>query len=127
MKREILEKMTDDELDQYAEMVGAKVDGLPREAAIDAALARANRTIKVSACGLGLEVDFRNVSNMATVEKAAQSADSIDDLVEVAVALLGNDQEQKVRDYVTDEDGRTDSYLYGLIVNSVANEVGEKN
>ena len=127
MKRSILESMTAEELDEYAKLIGAKTDGLkPKAAKVDAILARANRTIDVEAAGFKCTVDARNLSNMNLESVQAEAAKSVSGVRDLGRALLGEEQEQGLWDYATDEDGRTDAYMYGYILGKVATAVNEK-
>lgn len=128
MRRAVLEAMTSEELGQYAEAVGAKVDGLDVDSAkVDAILARVNRTESVTVAGLTIDVNMAKLNDLRLAELQAKDDKTISDLVEMADCLFGEAQVERIKEHVADDDGHVDAVLFAFVIGKAFEAASEKN
>lgn len=130
MRREVLEGMSDADLAEYAAALDVDLSGCADKGArVDAVLGRRDRSVELTAYGWHCRVQLKRLHDMYTAEKLQefQDSDRVSDLVEINRLVLGEEQEQSLRSYVTDEDGVEDADAYTAISVKVYQQVQEKN
>lgn len=127
MKREILQTLTADELDEYAESIGAKTSDLnPKQAKVDAIVAYEHRTIEVSALGFDAKIDITKFNDMRNAEREFDTS-SMAGAKAAMEWLLGKDQSDALIAHVTDEDGVQDGGAYAYICTKMQDAITSKN
>ena len=99
MKRSTLLRMTPEQLDGYARMLGFDVSGHETvEEKADAIEARRERVATIDVAGLSLTVPMKRLHDKS---------------------LIGDEQMDAIRVLVTDEDGTVDADGYLLVLNAI--------
>ena len=126
MKKDILLSLSDGELDDFAKTVGAETDGLEHVAKVDAILNRQNRIVRFKALGMDIEIETSKFNDMRNT-KLDFDASRVDGMIDAARFLFGDEQEKRIREYITDDDGAQDTIAYAYIVQKAVDEVVGKN
>lgn len=123
-----LARMSADELDQYAELIGIDASSL-KSAKGKAQLIerRRQRVATVKVCGMALEVPIKRIHDKRLSDRI-NSAGSDDEQAEAIMRdLLGDEQMAEVEKACTDEDGTVDVDAYGLVLASILTSEELKN
>lgn len=126
MKKDTLLSLSDAELDDFAETVGAETKSLPHDEKVETILHRQHRIVHVTVLGLDVEVDASKFNDMRN-SKLEFDATRVDGVIEAARFLFGDEQEKRIREHITDENGAQDTIAYAYIVEKAVEEVNGKN
>lgn len=120
MKRSTLLRMTPEQLDGYARMLGFDVSGHETvEEKADAIEARRERVATIDVAGLSLTVPMKRLHDKRLIDKYKGGIKTNSDLESFIRDLVGDEQMDAIRVLVTDEDGTVDADGYLLVLNAI--------
>lgn len=120
MKRSTLLRMTPEQLDGYARMLGLDVSGHETvEEKADAIEARRERVATIDVAGLSLTVPMKRLHDKRLIDKYEGGVKTNSELEDFISDLLGEEQMQSLRDACTDEDGTVDADGYMILLESI--------
>ena len=120
MKRSTLLRMTPEQLDGYARMLGFDVSGHETvEEKADAIEARRERVATIDVAGLSLTVPMKRLHDKRLIDKYKCGIKTNSDLESFIRDLVGDEQMDAIRVLVTDEDGTVDADGYLLVLNAI--------
>lgn len=120
MKRSTLLRMTPEQLDGYARMLGLDVSGHETvEEKADAIEARRERVATIDVAGLSLTVPMKRLHDKRLIDKYEGGVKTNSELEDFISDLLGEKQMQSLRDACTDEDGTVDADGYMVLLESI--------
>lgn len=120
MKRSTLLRMTPEQLDGYARMLGLDVSGHETvEEKADAIEARRERVATIDVAGLSLTVPMKRLHDKRLIDKYEGGVKTNSELEDFISDLLGEEQMQSLRDACTDEDGTVDADGYMVLLESI--------
>lgn len=120
MKRSTLLRMTPEQLDGYARMLGLDVSGHETvEEKADAIEARRERVATIDVAGLSLTVPMKRLHDKRLIDKYEDGVKTNSELEDFISDLLGEEQMQSLRDACTDEDGTVDADGYMVLLESI--------
>lgn len=120
MKRSTLLRMTPEQLDGYARMLGFDVSGHETvEEKADAIEARRERVATIDVAGLSLTVPMKRLHDKRLIDKYEGGVKTNSELEDFISDLLGEEQMQSLRDACTDEDGTVDADGYMVLLESI--------
>lgn len=115
MRRETLERMSEQEVDEYAKLLGIEL--APCET-LDDKLGmierRRDRCAIVTALGIDFEIPIKRVHDKRIADILGSRKSTDEDTYRAMELLLGEGQTRRLIDACTDEDGTVDSDALGL-------------
>lgn len=124
MNKTILLKWSEDELKQYAELLGITVkDGDPKRKLVDAIIARENRSIEGATHGFDWTVSAKSISTVAKATRVGDiDLETPQGVVEYGKILLGDEQFAKLAKAMGD-----DMYAVTFCISDIDKAVSEGN
>lgn len=115
MKRENIERMSDEELEQYARLLGVILDAAhSRDEKISLVERKREKRVTVTALGIDFDITIRRVRDKRVSDLLARGNRTDEETDEAISLLLGDGQYQTLLDAVTDDDGVVDVDAMGL-------------
>lgn len=115
MKRENIERMSDEELEQYARLLGVILDAAhTRDEKIFLVERRREKRVTVTTLGIDFDITIRRVRDKRVSDLLARGNRTDEETDEAIRLLLGDGQYQILLDAVTDDDGVVDVDAMGL-------------
>ena len=115
MKRESIERMSDEELEQYARLLGVILDAAhSRDEKISLVERKREKRVTVTALGIDFDITIRRVRDKRVSDLLARGNRTDEETDEAIRLLLGDGQYQTLLDAVTDDDGVVDVDAMGL-------------
>lgn len=115
MKRENIERMSDEELEQYARLLGVILDAAhSRDEKISLVERKREKRVTVTALGIDFDITIRRVRDKRVSDLLARGNRTDEETDEAIRLLLGDGQYQTLLDAVTDDDGVVDVDAMGL-------------
>lgn len=115
MKRENIERMSDEELEQYARLLGVILDAAhTRDEKISLVERKREKRVTVTALGIDFDITIRRVRDKRVSDLLARGNRTDEETDEAIRLLLGDGQYQILLDAVTDDDGVVDVDAMGL-------------
>lgn len=127
MRHEVLMGMSKSELDDYAKVIGLDVTAKKTIALkVDAIETRRERVADIEVLGLTLSIPVKRMHDKRVTDICSKPL--TDELAtELLGLLLGDEQEAKLIEAATDEDGTVDVEAMGLAIASITQSEELKN
>lgn len=120
MRHETLARMSEVQLDAYADLLGIdtrNIDGV--DAKVDEIESRRGRVAEVGVLGITVTIPMKRLHDRRIMDRYSGKAMTNSTLEDFIRDLVGDDQMDAIRDACTDEDGTVDSeallYAYTCI------------
>lgn len=128
MKRAVLEKMTADELESLAGMLGVDTSECngDHDALVGVLVDDSNRTETVTVAGTDFKIRIADMRDERIVDIDGKETKTFSDMREIAVCMLGEKQEKKVAEMAT-SNKHLDAAVYSFLVMEIAEKVQGKN
>lgn len=128
MKRSILERMSESEIDEYAKVLGVELAPCETlEEKIDMIERRRERCAVVSALGIDFEIPIKRVHDKRISDIITNPKATDEDTYKAMNLLLGDSQTRRLIDACTDDDGTIDSDALGLAFVKILTSKSLKN
>lgn len=128
MKRENLERMTDEELEGYAQALGFTAKGAKgRDGVLRLIEKRRERTADISVLGVDLSVKVKGAHDRRVSELLNKDGRTDADVFEAFRLMLGDGQLQALVDAATDDDGTVDEPALSFAFSSILGSQDLKN
>lgn len=128
MKRETLLKLSNKEIDAYAQTIGVDVSGCKTKALKADAIEKARaRVADIQVMGITLHIPVKRLHNLNITTRLNGQITSDAELMDITKQIIGDEQMDKLYAACTDDDGTIDSEAVSLAIATIITSEELKN